>query len=184
MVESNSFVSWCLPKKLQLTLAGLTRLCGWALGISVSCVTQLTTTTAFLLVPTIWILGYVFLSWLECWPWRAPAPRPSHWYLNLKLFDLGCSIILMKGFWICSAWGGQSSPWKGRNEYKIYKFDMRPVTNYNLCCDIVVNASCHWQESCGKQYYDPHSVPAPAILNKINTFLHGKWVANIRCPRN
>ena len=40
-----------------LTLAGLTRLCGWALGMSVSCVTQLTTTTAFLLVPTIWIFG-------------------------------------------------------------------------------------------------------------------------------
>ena len=59
MVEQNSFVSWCLMRMRTelLTLAGLTRLCGWALGISVSCVTQLTTTTAFLLVPTIWIFG-------------------------------------------------------------------------------------------------------------------------------
>ena len=42
---------------MSLTLAGLTRLWGWARGMSVSWVTQLTTTTAFLRVPVIWILG-------------------------------------------------------------------------------------------------------------------------------
>ena len=47
---------------------------------------------------------------------------------------------------------------------------MRPVTNYSWCYDIVANASCHLQESCGKQYCDPHSAPAPATFHKIITF--------------